>query len=277
MWFKWGKKEYPVRNLAPRVSGDDALPTFAEAVGGKGQSAVSPVHSNEYHVNRTWRKCEHEADKDKEHGTQELLNGKSSRIEEDFRKKKEENREIVQEWEAECKRLKGENRKLEGLCVQKEQELKKHKSDIQHLTMQLWSERKTHNKKMSQIISELSSHGLPEKRDDHYLTGKLDGLVDSISQWAHLFSQGQQPLKTQDLNAFQVSDRVKQYISSSFQNFYSLMDANNVGGKARTRAVEVILLRELMGEMLWKRHIGFLSSDYESQRNLIQGISHTGM
>lgn len=178
--------------------------------------------------------------------------------------------------EAECKMLKDENRKLEGLCVQKEQELKKHKSDIQHLTMQLWSGRNTHNKKMSQIISELSSRSLPEKRDDHYLTEKLDDLVESISQWAHLFSRGQQPLVTRDLNAFQVSDRVKQYISSSFQDFYSLMYARNVGGKARTRAVEVILLRELMGEKLWHRHIGFLSSDYESQRNLIQGISHTG-
>lgn len=47
MWFKWGKKEYPIRNLGPKVSGDHALPTFTEAVGGKDQSAVSTVSHTE--------------------------------------------------------------------------------------------------------------------------------------------------------------------------------------------------------------------------------------
>lgn len=177
-----------------------------------------------------------------------------------------ENSKIVKEWKAECQTLEGENRELEGLCVRKEQELKKHKSHIRNLIMQLRLERnkynsyhattsteirnlqqqkedcQTHIGTMSQIISKLSSRGLPEHRDDHYFMGKLDDLVDSISQWARLFSRGQQPLLMEDLQGMRKSDRVNDYISSSFLDFYSLVNAKNVGRKARTRAVEVIMV-----------------------------------
>ena len=81
---------------------------------------------------------------------------------------------------------------------------------------------------------------------------------------------------TKDLKAMQVSDRVNLYIVSSFLDIYSLVKAKDVGGKARIRAVEVILIRLLMGDMLWNRHIGFVSSDYECHRNLIQDKRYTG-
>lgn len=191
----------------------------------------------------------------------------------------------MQEWKTECQLLKDENRKLGALCDQKELELMKHKSDIQNLTMQLslWSERKQSNSyhattsgQISNIVPRLSSHGLPEHRDDSYFGRKLDGLVESISRWARLFSLGQKPLVSKDLSAMRVSDQVNGYISSSFRDIYSLVNAKDVGGKVRIRAIEVILVRRLMGEILWCRHIGFHLLDYESHRNLIEGTYHTG-
>ena len=134
----------------------------------------------------------------------------------------------------------------------------------------------THIGRMSQIISQLSKRGLPEAHDDHYFMGKLDDLVESISQWARSFSRGQPLLTMEDLRTTRVTERVRVNVTSAFQNVKSLLDAKNVGGKVRTRIVEAIMLRTLMGDRLWNRHLGFLETDYQSHRKLIQGMSCTG-
>ena len=200
--------------------------------------------------------------------------------------------ELVQEWEDYCQNLE-DNRE------QKKQELTKYKSDIEGLKTELESERKkykgyhattsteiqnlqqqkgdckAHIRKMSQIISKLSSRGLPEHRDDRYFMEKLDDLVVSISQWARLFSRDRPPLTTKDVSTVKISTRVKEYIVPSFLDVWSLLNAKNVGGKVRTRFVEVIILRTLMGDRLWKQHIGFPVSYYESHSNLMQGMTES--
>ena len=129
---------------------------------------------------------------------------------------------------------------------------------------------------MSQIISQLNKRGLPETHDDPYFMEKLDDLVESISQWARLFSRNQPPLTKEDLIEVKVSDQVDDYVGLAFLNFTSLLNAKNVGGKVRTRIVEAIILRTLMGDRLWKRHIGFPECDYESHNNLIQKMCSSG-
>lgn len=128
---------------------------------------------------------------------------------------------------------------------------------------------------MLQIISQLSKHGLSENRDDRYFMKKLDNLVESIRQWARLFSQGQPPLTRKDLKVAWKMAPVQEYFISAFLEIRSLLKAKNLGDKVRMRLVEVILLRALMGERLWKRHIGFLECDYRSHKNLIQGMKCT--
>ena len=129
--------------------------------------------------------------------------------------------------------------------------------------------------RMSQtIISQLSNH---ETHDDRYFTEKLDELVESISRWARLFSRGQPPMTLEDMKNIRITPRVRDYISPAFLDIRSLMNAKNVGGKVRTRFVEVIMLRVLMDDRLWKRHVGFLERDFNSHKNLIQRMNCTGM
>ena len=130
---------------------------------------------------------------------------------------------------------------------------------------------------MLQIISQLSKHSLSETHGDDYFMEKLDGLVESIRKWAHLFSLGQPPLTWEDLEAAPITMQVWEYLTSAFLDIRSLLDAKNLGGKARTRCVEVIMLRTLMGDRLWKRHIGFPERDYKSYRGLMQKMNCTGM
>ena len=191
-------------------------------------------------------------------------------------------------------------KKLNGSLSRKDSEIYKHYRQEQTLKKQLESEQKkfddysakatteiqgleqkiqdfqTHIGRMAQINSQLSKRGLPETHDDRYFMEKLDDLVESISQWARSLSRGQQPLTMEDLKAAKVTVRVKDYISSAFLDLRSLLNAKNVGGKVRTRFVEAIMLRILMGDRLWKRHIGFPERDYESHRNLIEGMNCTG-
>lgn len=128
---------------------------------------------------------------------------------------------------------------------------------------------------MSQtIISQLSNH---ETHDDRYFTEKLDELVESISRWARLFSRGHPPITLEDMKTIRITPRVRDYITPAFLDIKSLLNAKNVGGKVRTRFVEVIMLRVLMDDRLWKRHVGFLEGDYDSHRNLIQRMNCTGM
>ena len=227
---------------------------------------------------------------------QKLLN-EISCLQEDLRDLDKERSKItalLRDWEVYCKNLKDYH------SQQIEQESKKHKSEVENLRTQLELEQKkykshhattstqiqnlqqqkedcqSHIKTMSQIISKLSSRGLPEHRDDRYFMTRLDDLVGSISQWARQFSRLQPPLTTKDVRTMKVSIPVRGYIGSSFLDIWSLLNAKNVGGKARTRFVEVIMLRTLMGDRLWKQHIGFLGSSYDSHRNLIKGMSCTG-
>lgn len=148
-------------------------------------------------------------------------------------------------------------------------------TEIQQLKQQN-QDCQAHLVKMSQIISQLSKRGLPETHDDRYFMEKLDDLAESISQWARLFSRRQPALTVEDLRNTRVSGRVKEHLGLAFSDLMSLLNAKNVGGKVRTRFVEAIMLRTLMGDRLWKRHIGFPDREYESHRNLIQGMSCTG-
>ena len=131
----------------------------------------------------------------------------------------------------------------------------------------------THIGKMSQIISQLSRCGLPETKDDRYFMEELGDLVESIRRWARLFSRGQPPLDTADLMHPQVTERVQGYLKSGFLD---ILNVKNLGEKVRTRIAEVIILRTLMGDRLLKRPIGFLESDYENHRDLIQMMDCTG-
>jgi len=90
-----------------------------------------------------------------------------------------------------------------------------------------------------------------------------------------LFSRGQPPITFEDIKTIRISPRVRNFITSAFLDIRLLVNAPNVGGKVRTRFVEVIMLRTLMGDRLWKRHVGFLESDYESHKNLIQRMGCT--
>ena len=129
---------------------------------------------------------------------------------------------------------------------------------------------------MSQIIPQLSKCGLPETKDDSYFMEELDYLIESIRKWARLFSQGQPPLTMEDLRTTRVTKRMREYITSTFLDLKSLLNVKNVGGKVRTRIIEVIILQTLMGDRLWKHHIGFPEGDYENHRNLIQKMNCTG-
>lgn len=128
---------------------------------------------------------------------------------------------------------------------------------------------------MSQIISQLSKCALPEARDDCYFVEELDYLVESIRRWARLFSQDQPPLTSENLKTIRIPPRVREYFISAFGDAKLVINAKNVG-RMRTRLVEIIILRTLMGDRLWKRHIGFQESDYESHTNLLQKMNCTG-
>ena len=132
----------------------------------------------------------------------------------------------------------------------------------------------THIWKMSQIISQLSRCGLPETQDDRYFMEELGDLVESIRRWARLFSRGRRLLDSEDLTHPQVTERVRGYFKSGFLNIS--MSVRDLRGKVGTRIAEVIILRTLMGDRLLKRPIGFLESDYENHRNLIQMMDCTG-
>ena len=134
----------------------------------------------------------------------------------------------------------------------------------------------THIGKMSPIISQLSQCGLLETKDDHYFMEELDDLVESIRRWARLFSRGQPPLDREYLKATRVTERVRNSLISGFLSIKSLLDVKNVGEKVRIRIAEVIILRILMGDRLLRRPIGFLESDYENHRNLIQMMDCSG-
>ena len=126
----------------------------------------------------------------------------------------------------------------------------------------------THIGKMSQIISQLSRCGLPETQDDHYLMETLGDLVESIRRWARLFSQGQPPL---DLKHAWIPARVRDYLKSGFLSTRFLLA--DVGEKLQTRLVEVIMLRTLMGDRLWRLPIGLLECKY--YRDLTQMMDCT--
>ena len=134
----------------------------------------------------------------------------------------------------------------------------------------------THIGKMSQIISQLSQRGLPETKDDHYFMEELDDLVESIRRWASLFSRGQPPLSIKDFKNTRVTTRVRDHLVSGFLDIALLLKVKNVGEKVRTRFTEATILRTLMGDRLLRRPIGFLESDYENHRNLIQMMDCTG-
>ena len=234
---------------------------------------------------------------------------------EENRKRAEENRkreetkycQKEESWKTHRQTLESEIRYLRGVCGQQQQELKnlngsvsKHVADNKRLSSELVSKQQqyteyhaavsaeieklkqqnqdfqAHIGRMSQIISQLNKGGLPETNDDRYYMDKLDDLVESISQWARLFSRGQPLLTVEYLKNTRVTERVRNYLISAFLDIRSLLDAKNVGGKVRTRFVEAIMLRTLMGDRLWKRHIGFPECDYESHSNLIQKMSSTG-
>lgn len=125
---------------------------------------------------------------------------------------------------------------------------------------------------MLHVISQLSNS---QTHDDRYFMEKLDDLVESIRQWARLFSSGQPPLTLEDLRSTKVTWQVWKYLRSAFLDIRSLLNAKSIGGKIRTRFVEAILLGELMGDRLWKRHIGFLESNYESHTKLIQQMNQS--
>ena len=127
--------------------------------------------------------------------------------------------------------------------------------------------------RMSQVTPQLTKR---ETRGDRYFMEKLDGLSESISRWARLYSRGQPPITLEDMRTIRITPRVRDYLTSAFLDIRLLLNAKNVGGKVRTRFVEAIMLRTLMGDRLWKRHIGFLESDYESRSNLIQRMHCTG-
>ena len=232
---------------------------------------------------------------------------------EENRKRAEENRkreeakycQKEESWKAHRQTLESDIRYLKGVCGQQQQELKnlngsvsKHVADNKRLSSELVSKQQqyteyhaavsaeieklkqqnqdfqAHIGRMSQIISQLNKGGLPETNDDRYYMDKLDDLVESISQWARLFSRGQPLLTVEYLKNTRVTERVRNYLISAFLDIRSLLDAKNVGGKVRTRFVEAIMLRTLMGDRLWKRHIGFPECDYESHSNLIQKMSN---
>ena len=134
----------------------------------------------------------------------------------------------------------------------------------------------THIGMMSQIISQLSRCSLPETQDDRYFMEELDYLVASIRRWARLFSRGQPPLGLEELKNTRVTSRARDHLISGFLDIRSLLNVKNVGEKVRTRFAEVIMLRTLMGDRLLKRPIGFLESDYENHRNLIQMMDCSG-
>ena len=217
-------------------------------------------------------------------------------------------------WKVRYQGLERENKRLQVVCAQHEQQLKKqsgtiskYSSDIQRLSRleqslknQLGLEQKKYTEyhaavstekqqlqqqnqdfqdhigSMSQIISQLNKGGLPEAHDDRYYMDKLDDLVETISEWARLFSRGQPPLTMEELKNTRVTSRVREHLISAFIDIRSLLGVKNVGGKVRTRFVEAIMLRTLMGDRLWERHIGFPEDDYKSHSNLIQKMSSSG-
>lgn len=218
----------------------------------------------------------------------------------EHRKREEEYRKREEHWKV-------QNTQLQALCTQQQHDLKKfgaslsqYLSEVQRysklehcLKEQLASEQEKYenfnvttttqiqhlqkkNQDYQSHISKLIKHGLPETHDDLYFVQKLEDLAESISQWARLFSRGQPPLTVDDLKTTHVTGQVREYFISAFLDIKLLLQAKNVGGKVRTRLVEAVMLRTLMGDRLWKRHIGFPECDYERHRNIIQKMSCTG-
>ncbi|KAF8469760.1 hypothetical protein BDZ91DRAFT_720981 [Kalaharituber pfeilii] len=131
--------------------------------------------------------------------------------------------------------------------------------------------------KMSKIISRLNKRGLPWPRDDSYFRGELDDLISEIRKWARLFTRGQPPLTVESWQPIYntMSDQIQHYLLSSFLDLRGLLGSCNVGSRVRTRCVEVILLRKLLGTFLTEDYLGFKGDHYTAYQHLHSSILST--
>lgn len=115
--------------------------------------------------------------------------------------------------------------------------------------------------KMTQIISQLHSRGLPQAPDDGHLQRSLDSIVHDIMQFAQAFTTGQDTLTWEILFTCttKLSKDMQDYLQGKFLNLSSLVSSrdSNVGAKVRTRCVQVIMFRHLIPAPLLDRPLGF--------------------
>ena len=216
-------------------------------------------------------------------------------------------------WEKEQKKLQAEIKYLEEDSQNRQRNLideiefyklelnkqaRKYKQQIDNMSSQLkefdgWnSELKTKNhgleqekasyasqiEKMSQIVSQLNSQGLPLPPDDTYFTQELASLVSDIRAWARGFNRGRPALTSEEWSAIEINLPVpiKGYLEDSFHNFRDLLESKSFGTKLRTRCTEAILLRSLLKSFLHERYIGMDEGTYATIQSIRSSLHASG-
>lgn len=130
--------------------------------------------------------------------------------------------------------------------------------------------------KMSQIISELQSKGLPLPPDDNFFVHELNSLIADTRQWARLFTKGQEPLTLEVLKSFHFSEANRLRLKASFVSLKNLLALPSFERKLRTRCVEAILLRTFTGRYLYSRYIGKDKDSHQHYQDCISSLCVSG-